>query len=156
MWIDKRTEFADGVSAITSGTTTLVFGSQIDTGNLTKDLGNGQDLYLVVQVDTSIIGTTGAGSFTVQLVTDSNVNMTTSPVVLASSASYVTNTTAQTGSTAGSTLWSINLPQGSYKQYLGLKIVPVTYAISAGTISAFLTPDKQGNAVYPDALGAGQ
>lgn len=156
MILDSRLEFGDATSVV-QAVGTLVFPNQVDTGAVVRDLGNGEPLYLVLTVDTNIVGTTGAGSITFQLVTDSAANMTTAPVVLAQTAALVTNTTVTAGQTAGSNLWTVALPQGTpYKQFLGVKMVVAGNNVSAGKVNAFLTKDLTGNAIYPDALGAGQ
>lgn len=159
MIIDSRLEFADAL-ALTAGPGTQVVANTVTTGSIVRDLGNGEPVYFCVTVDTSIIGTTDAtGTITYQLVTDSNTNLTTAPVVLASSSVLVTDTTATAAnkSIAGSIPFLIALPQGAnYKEFLGIKIVTATRAITAGKVNAFLTKDLAGSAIYPDALAAGQ
>jgi hypothetical protein len=157
MYVDSRNTFAAASSAATTGLAATVVGSQIDLGSVGRDLGVGQPLYLVAKVDSSIVGTTGAGSFTLQLVTATDAALTGSPVTVATSPSYVTNTTAQAGSTAGSVLWNLIVPTLPLKQYLGIKVVPVTRDISAGSVTCFLAEDRPTSWVHmPDALAAGQ
>ncbi len=157
MYLDARSSFASASSAATTGLAATVVGSQIDLGSVGRDLGVGQPVYLVAKVDSSIIGTTGAGSFTLQLVTATDAALTGSPVTVATSPSFVTNTTAQSGSTAGSVLWNLIIPTLPLKQYLGIKIVPVTYNVSSGSLSCFLTETRPTSFQhYPDGLAGGQ
>ena len=62
MIMDERLEFADATALDTSGTDTDLVGDVIDLGSTTSDIGNGQPIYLVIQVDTAV---TSGGSATV-------------------------------------------------------------------------------------------
>ena len=62
MIMDERLEFADATALDTSGTDTDLIGDVIDLGSTTSDIGNGQPIYLVIQVDTTV---TSAGAATV-------------------------------------------------------------------------------------------
>ena len=61
MIMDERLEFADATALDTSGTDTDLIGDVIDLG-AASDVGNGQPIYLVIQVDTTV---TSAGAATV-------------------------------------------------------------------------------------------
>ena len=54
MILDERNEFADATALGTSGTGRQLVGDVIDLGRVSQDIGNGEPLYLVVQVDTAV------------------------------------------------------------------------------------------------------
>ena len=54
MIMDELLEFADATALSTAGTGLAAVGDVIDLGATPQDLGNGQPLYLVIQVDTAI------------------------------------------------------------------------------------------------------
>ncbi len=145
MILDERTEIADAVSLNTGAAGSYILGDQIDLGNI-RDIGNGQDVYLVVTVDTTA---TSGGSATGQfnLVTDDNGSLS-SPTVLASSRAWPV-----ASMTAGTVLMAIALPiEGvAYERYIGLQQVTGTAAFTAGKINAFLTTDVARWKAYADA-----
>ena len=135
MYVDKQNEFADSQVV----TATAISTNVIDLGatNTLKDIGSGQGVYLVVQVDAAA---TAAGSATVTftLESDSTENLATSPTV------HVTTTAiGKAALTAGSTQLVIALPVGSYERYLGVRFTVGTGPLTAGSFSAFLTDDVQ-------------
>lgn len=143
MLIGTRDEFCDAAAISTAGTTAgLVVGNVIDlTGGLaigdsTQEFpGNSDDMYLVIQIQNSLLSATG--TLQLQLVSDSNVNLTTSPVVHYSTAAGL----AQAGLTTGTVLAVVELPKVTYKRYLGIRQIIGTAAFTAGNVDAFLTPD---------------
>lgn len=64
MILDERNEFADATALDTGGTGRVLVGDVIDLGAVSQDIGNGQPLYAVIQVDTAV---TSGGSATVSL-----------------------------------------------------------------------------------------
>lgn len=148
MILDKRNEFADAVSvALTAGAAWQNIGDVIDLGLAARDVGNGEPLYLVVNVDTGI-NAAGAGSIQFRLASDDSgtINVSTG-TVHAVSPLFVTSTTsgdAPSGALqAGTTLWIVALPmEGNvYEQYLGIQVNVLTQNTSAGKVNAFLTHD---------------
>lgn len=160
MILDARLEFADAVSvAAAAGTANLT--NQVDTGSVVRDMGNGEEIFLVVTVDTAIITGGSAGTIAYQLVSDDTASIATNgtQTIHAISKAFVTGGTASDANrtSAGSVAWVLALPQGvAYERYLGVQAVVGTTTITAGKVNAFLTKDKTGWAAYPDALGAGQ
>ena len=69
MILDERSEFADAVSVAAAAGTALI-GDVIDLGTGSRDIGNGQQLYLVIQTDTEIITGGSAGTIKFQLASD--------------------------------------------------------------------------------------
>ena len=136
MILDERAEFCDATALNTGVAGSYLIGDVMDLGAAARDIGNGEDLYLVVQVDTAA---TSAGAATGQfnLVTDDNAALA-SPTVVASSAAW-----AVASMTAGKTLLSIALPREgtAYERYIGIQQVTGVAAFTAGKVNAFLTKD---------------
>jgi len=156
MILDEFNEFCDATALNTGGAGTYVLGDQIDLGVAARDLGNGQQLYLVVSAAVGI-NAAGAGTVTFQLTSADNAALSTNPVVHAQSAALVTSTTTgNAGGTlaAGAKLFVIALPMEglAYKRYVGIRQVTATQAITAGAIDAFLTADVSAWKAYADAI----
>ena len=146
MILDERTEFCDATSAaINIGN--AIIGDVVDLGATPtlRDLGNGEPLYLVIQVDTAFAGASGVVTF--DLVSDSAAALTTSKT-----------THVSTGGIAVATLVAgytkiIALPtEVAYERYLGLWETVATTNISAGKINAFLTATPAKWTAYDDAI----
>lgn len=153
MIIDKRTEFADAVSvAAAAGTANI--GNQIDI-SVARDVGNGKTTYVVITCDTSIITGGVAGTIQFQLVSDDSASIATdgSQSVHWVSPEFVTDDDALNDLDAGDVVAVFTLPlEGSvpYERFLGIQAVVGTTTVTAGAISAFLTPDAHGWKAYPD------
>ena len=68
MWIDERNEFADATALSTAGTGRALVGDVIDL-EVARDIGNGQVVYLVIQVTTAVTSA-GAATVSFELATD--------------------------------------------------------------------------------------
>lgn len=155
MILDNALEFADAVSvAAAAGTANI--GDVIDL-TLARDIGNGQPLYLVINVDTEIITGGTAGTIQFQLVSDA----VTSPATDGNQTIHYISDTFVTDDTlliddelrAGAYPFVVALPlEGKeYERYLGVQAVVATTTTTAGAINAFLTLDPVGWKSYPDA-----
>lgn len=145
MILDKKLEFCDAVSVVkTAGATVQNIGDIIDT-TLARELGGDQTLYLVINVDTSIITAGSAGTITFQLVSDSTDTIATdgSQTVHYRSKAFVTDDDALNDLDAGDTAVCVPLPFGlndsAYERYLALQIFVLTTDTTAGKVNAFLT-----------------
>lgn len=156
MYIDSRLEFADAVSvAAAAGTANLT--NQIDLGTVSRDIANGEPMYLIVTVDTDIVTGGSAGTIAYQLVSDDTASIATngSQSIHATSKAFVTGSTASTANftKAGQVAWVLPLPQGVvYERYLGVQYVIGTTTTTAGKVNAFLTHDRTVWQAYNDAL----
>lgn len=145
MILDDRLEFCDAVSvALTAGANAQNIGDIIDT-SVARDLGNGQPLYLVITVDTSIITAGAAGTISFLLVSDSTSTIATdgSQTIHFESRSFVTDDDALNDLDAGATAVVVALPwEGRvYERYLAVQARVLTTSTTAGKINAFLTHD---------------
>lgn len=153
MILDKLNEFADAQSVVGAAGTINV-GSQINLGSA-RDIGSGEPLYLVINVDTSIITGGVAGTIAFQLASDSSAAIATdgTQTIHYTSKAFVTDDDALNELDAGETAVVIALPMEgvAYEQFLGVQAVIGTTATTAGNINAFLTHDVAKWKAYADA-----
>tara|TARA_R110002051_G_scaffold316496_1_gene396169 strand:+ start:2787 stop:3227 length:441 start_codon:yes stop_codon:yes gene_type:complete len=144
MILDSRLEFADGED-ISQSTGTYLSTNQIDMDSV-RDVGQGRQVYLVIQIDTAVSGSSSTVNFRLRSDSTAAVHATTSTAHL------------ETGAIAEAVLIvghqiTLALPNegNAYEQFLGLQAIVGTATTTAGTYSAFLTFDPQGWKAYPDA-----
>lgn len=143
MYIDTQNEFSDAqavtATAISANVIDLfagIGGGTALTGETTIDIGQGPDVYLVVQAAALGVDTSSDATLAVTLESDSTANLATAPVV-----HFSTGTLAWAAhAPAGTRIATICLPSGSYKRYLGVRY---TVGALSGTLTldAFLTVD---------------
>ena len=154
MILDKLTEFADAQSVVGTAGATINVGSQIDLGSA-RDIGAGQPMYLVINVDTSIITGGAAGTIAFQLASDSTASIATNgtQTIHYTSKAFVTDDDALNELDAGETAVIIALPMEgvAYEQFLGVQAAIGTTDTTAGKINAFLTHDPSKWKAYADA-----
>lgn len=154
MILDELLEFADDVSVAAAAGTALI-GDVIDLGATSRDIGNGETIYLVIQTGSEEIITGGsAGTLEFQLASDSTANLATSPTVHFSTGALVTDDAALNDAkfNVGGLIAVVALPYGTYERYLGILAVTATTTTTAGKINAFLTKDVAKWAAYADAI----
>ena len=154
MIIDSLLEFADAESVVGAAGTALI-GDVIDLGATPQDYGNGQPMYLVITVDTSIITAGTAGTIKFQLASDAQAAIATdgSATVHLDTGTFVTDDDLLNDLDAGAVAFVGAVPTGAgrdYERYLGILATIGTTAVSAGAISAFLTADPRRWEAYAD------
>ncbi len=147
MLLDERLEFADNLTAWLS-VGTLLLGDVIDLG-VARDIGQGQPVYLVIQITETYTGTSGAlvnyrlRSDGIEAIhaTGSTAHLETGPLAFA-------------GLTLGKQ-FVIPLPSegNAYERYLGVQVVVTAQNTTAGDVNAFLTtePTVAPTTSYADA-----
>lgn len=154
MILDERNEFADATSVAAAAGTALI-GDVIDLGSTSRDIGQGQPLYLVITTDTEIITAGSAGTIKFQLASDSTASIATdgSATVHFDTGTLVTDDAAANDSrlNAGGVIAAVALPMGTYERYLGILATVATTTVTAGKINAFLTTDVSKWQAYADA-----
>ena len=146
MILDELTEFCDATSgAINIGN--AIIGDVIDLGATPTlcDIGAGEPVYLVIQVDTNFAGASGTVQF--QLCSDSTANLATSKTVHLDTGAIPVATLV-----AGYTKVMALPVEASYERYLGLWETVATANMSAGKINAFLTHDVAKWTAYADGI----
>jgi len=115
--------------------------------NLTKNLGVGEDLYLVIQTQTTCTDTSSDATVTFSLESDDNAGLTSATV------HYTTGALAfATYATAGTQVVATKLPAGSYQRYLGVRYTVASGPLTAGAFDAFLTKDISAFTDYSDNM----
>lgn len=148
MILDERSEFADATALSTAGTGRALVGDVIDLGATSRDIGTGEDLYLVIQVDT---GATSGGAATVafELASDAQAAIATDGTA---TVHHATAAIAVATLVAGYLVAAVRLPSGTYERYLGILQNVGAFALTAGKVNAFLTHDISKWVAYPDAV----
>ncbi len=158
MILDELLEFADDVSVAAAAGCALI-GDVIDLGATSRDVGNGEPLYLVIQTGSEEIITAGAaGTIQFDLVSDSLATLGAG--VLADCTTHFSTGTLVTDDAAvnddrlniGGTIAVVALPYGTYERYLGILCTTATTTTTAGKINAFLTKDVAKWKAYADAI----
>ena len=130
MIMDKELEFSDSQAVTASAASTNV----VDLGQ-TYDIGVGEDLYFVVQVDAAATAA-GAATVTFTLQTDTVENFA-SPTGLINS-----DAIGKAALTVGAKPIVARIPHGA-QRYLRAHYTVGTGPLTAGAFSAFLTKDVQ-------------
>lgn len=148
MILDERSEFCDATALSQAAVGLALVGDVIDL-SVARDIGQGQPLYLVIQVDTAV-ASAGAATVEFQLVSDAQA-----AIAVDGSATVHAKTNAFPKATlvAGYTV-IIPLPMEdpAYERYLGILQNVGTAALTAGKINAFLTLTPAKWKAYPDGI----
>lgn len=149
MIMDERNEFADAVSVAAAAGRALI-GDVIDMGAVHRDIGNGQQLFLVITTDTEIITGGTAGTIAFELASDAAAAIATdgSATVHFRTRDFVTDDAGANDPelNVGGVIAVVALPlEGAvYERYLGILAHVQTTTVTAGKINAFLTLDPHG------------
>lgn len=146
MYVDKQAEFSDNQAVTATAISTNVYdlfpvGNAVNS-NAVRDIGVGEDVYLVVQVDAAATAA-GAATVTVTLESSTTADLATSPTVHFASATY-----ALAALTGSKTLFAMKLPADAYKRYIGVRYTVATGPLTAGSFSAFFAKDIQAFRAY--------
>ena len=146
MYIDKQAEFSDAqaVTATAISTNVMDLISNGSGKNVLRDIGTGQDVYLVVMTTVAATDTGSDATLTVSLESDSTENLATSATVHFSTAALA----FAAFSPAGTVLAAVKLPSGSYERYLGVRYTVGAGPLLTGNFDAFLTTDVQAWRAY--------
>lgn len=148
MIMDEYAEFCDATALNTGGAGSYLIGDVYDTGG--DGLNDIEDLYLVIQVDTTA---TSGGSATGQFHLCSDAQ---AAIAVDGSATYHFSTSAIAVATlvAGYQVCKVQIPKGTYERYIGIVQTTGTAAFTAGKVNAFLTPNPPSWKSFPQADGA--
>ncbi|SOE49124.1 Bbp16 family capsid cement protein [Orrella dioscoreae] len=141
MILDKTNEFSDGQVVTATAISTNVIDLNPSASNLEQDIGAGEPVWLVVQVDQTA---TAAGAATVAVSLESSA----APGLTSARTHITTGALALGALTAGSEIARFRLPGGDYLRYLGVRYTVATGPLTAGSFSAFIVKDAQANKAY--------
>lgn len=156
MILDERSEFADATALNTGGAGTYLIGDVMDLQgptighgsgmNVTRDLGFDDNMWLVIQVDTTATSG-GLATAVFTLASDNTASIATDG---SATAHFATGAIPVASLTAGTIVACVKLPSGSYERYLGILQTTGTAAFTAGKVNAFLTSDPARYRAYAD------
>lgn len=145
MITDRLATVGLGVNAIVNSGSTVKVGDVIDLG-MARDIGNGADLYMLIQVDTDFVGS--GASFELRVVSSAATDLSTPTTHWTSGTLALA--TAPNGDVGQR--WQVLLPIGDYLRYLGLTITGSGANITAGKLDAFIQTEKQKWAPFKEAI----
>lgn len=148
MILDSLLEFADATSVGTPNNTTVNVGDIIDLTNV-RDIGNGEPMYVVIQIET-LITSGGSAQVAFQLVSDSTTTIATDD---GQSQHGRTESIPVATLVAGYELTIVIPPEMSnaFERYLAFQVVETAgQALTAGAVNAFITQHPSSSKSYPD------
>ena len=156
MIMDETLEILDNASANTLGTGVSNVGDVLDLGAPNRDIGNGEVMYLVIQVGTAADGGGGAsGTTAFQLASDATETLNTA----GNQTIHFTSNVFTAAELALGRRFVFPLPYGNtgpntrYERYLGLQIVQGAEEEDDLTIDAFVTNHPPADWIsQPDAI----
>lgn len=141
MMLDKKAEFSDAQSIVGAAAAPINSTLVPDLG-VARDVSPGEDLWLIVQIQTTVLAAGGAANVTFKLVEDTANDLVTAPTIL-----YTSGAIAKAALIAGYQVCRIKIPKTA-KRYLGLIYTPDTNDTTAGKVDAFLVKDPDANRSY--------
>ncbi len=144
MLLDKLTTFSE-VQAVTTGSDTGIASTNVIDLLQARDIGVGENLYLVVTVDTAMTDSGNNSTLAVYTQTDDNESFTTATNT-ALVTTFAVNTAART------TVIKRVDPGMFNEQYGRLFYLAANGALTTGAVSGFLTHDPDIIRHYPDAI----
>lgn len=152
MILDKFLEFSDAQAVTSTAISTNVvdlapLGNGVGT-NTVRDIGSGEDVYLIVRTVEAATDSGSDATLTVTLESDSTENLATSPTVHFSTGALA----FAAFSPAGAQVCSIKLPAGDYERYVGVRFTVASGPLTGGKFDAFLVKDAQ--SYRPYAVGS--
>jgi len=150
MILDERGEFLDATSLI-NATGTLLIGDVIDLGSIGRNVGSPpRPLYLVIQIDTTVLAAGGASEVQFQLASDAQAAIAVDGTA---TVHWRSAAIPKASLVAGFTM-VVPLPGvlPNYERFLGILVAITTFAVTAGKANAFLTHDPKQWKALPDAL----
>lgn len=152
MILDSQNEFSDAQAVTATAISTNVYdlfstlagGGASISPNARIDVGDADELYLVVSTNTAATDTGSDATLTVTLESADDAALTTNAIVHFSSGALA----FATFSPQGTQLVKIRLPKGLYRRYLGVRYTVASGPLTAGAFDAFLTPSVDNQRPY--------
>jgi hypothetical protein len=153
MYVDTQIEFSDAQAVTATAISTNVYdlftmgvgaGTSDVSPNTRIDIGAGEDLYLVINTQTTATDTGSDATLVVSFETADDVGLSTNAQVV-----YATGTLAfATYATAGTNLVKVKLPLFPYRRYIGVRYTIGAGPLTAGAFDAFVTTNVDANRIY--------
>lgn len=148
---DRQNTFSNDQAITADAISNVLDLGPLGAGNLIRDIGAGQPLYLHVLVKTALT-TSGGATLTCTLESDSTADLATSATV------HTTFATAIAAATMVAGYWlakGIAIPSSAYERYLGVRYTTNTADFTAGTVDAWLSPSRFDDRTYASAIDTG-
>lgn len=151
MILDKFLEFSDAQAVTATAISTNVvdlapLGNGVGT-NTVRDIGAGENLYLIVRTLTAATDVGSDATLTVTFESSATENLNSSTVHFSTGALAFA-----AFSPAGTELVRIALPGGNYQRYIGVRYTVANGPLTGGTFDAFIVKDAQ--SYRPYAVGS--
>lgn len=143
---DQENLFSDAQALTATAISTNVI-DLVNAQNLTRDIGAGEVLWVVVTVTTTLDSSGEAATLVVALESDDNTSLTTATV------HYTSASIAEASLVAGYEL-KFRVPPGDYQRYVGLRYTVGTENFTSGNISAALQRDAELRKDYASGFGS--
>jgi hypothetical protein len=145
MLTDRLTTFGLAADATTNSNTTAKVGDEIDLV-AARDIGNGKDMFVLLQIDTAFDGGGGA-NFELSVVSSDAVGLTTPNVHWTTGMMPITDPKNVVGYR-----WFARLPIDNYLRYLGVTISATAGNINVGKLDAFIVPHDHKWTPFTEAI----
>lgn len=130
--LDTLCEFSDAQAVTSTAISTNVM--DLTSSNVLRDIGTGEDVYLVISTQTTCTDSGSDATVNFSLESDSTADLATSPTV-----HYSTGAVAFANyATAGTVVAAVRLPKGNYESYLGVRYTVASGPLTAGKFDARL------------------
>jgi len=143
MILDKFLEFSDAQAVTATAISTNVVDLYPLGGNASRDIGNGENIYLIVRTLAAATDVTSDATLTVTFESSNAEDLSASTVHFSTGALAFA-----TFSPAGTELARFKLPGGNYLRYLGVRYTVAAGPLTGGTFDAFIVKDDQAYRSY--------
>lgn len=143
MILDKFLEFSDAQAVTATAISTNVVDLYPLGGNASRDIGSGENIYLIVRTLAAATDVTSDATLTVTFESSNAEDLSASTVHFSTGALAFA-----TFSPAGTELARFKLPGGNYLRYLGVRYTVAAGPLTGGTFDAFIVKDDQAYRSY--------
>lgn len=141
MYVDAQLTFSDAQAVTaTAASTNYIDLGPLFSGNLTRNLGVGERMYIVVNVDVAMTDSGSDSTIAVTLETDDNTSFS-SATTLATLGTFAAVSAVGTQIIAA-------LPVGAYERYIQLRYTAANGNLSTGSFTASIVKDASMFATY--------
>ena len=144
MICDRENQFSDAQVVTTGSENGILSTDKMDLG-VARNIGAGEELWIVVIVDTTFTSSGSDDTLAVDLVTDDNPGLN-SPTVIQRLGTF------PAVSAAGTAIKARVPYSADYERYICLKYTAATGPLTAGAVTAVMTKNIDAFKAYADAI----
>lgn len=142
MILDSLNMFSDAQAITASAVST----NSVDLGAAGIDVGTGENLYVVLNVDVAFTDSGSDSTVAVTLITDSAAGLNDTPATLQTLGTFAAL------SAVGTKIIARIQPSASFERYLGLQYTLANGNLTTGSISAHLVHGVDSSTLYADNI----